>query len=573
MLAKDEFSRELFFFRIGHTKEGYEGEGRWFHGKRAAEMLWKEGIAWDIEGQPNEEMLLLWKALCGPEPECMVTGHSSGGKSTMSAAFAILFWISSPSDTGVLIGSTTLGGLRRRIWSEVRRLFFAIPEQMRLSYGWQIVEHPTPSLQTIKGDMKHGIHGVAIGGATESQALDMLRGFHPHRPLVIFDEFTSISKAILKEVVNIIKGDGKLVGIGNASNIFDMHGQMMEPADGWNSVNVDTGSWKTKRGGLAIHLDGEKADCVIRNIYEHKYLFCVKSVKAVIAAEGHNSPAYWRDVRGFWCPEGIVKSVLSASLIQTHRAQEKAEWGKGKTVMLSGLDPAFEGGDRCVLGFANVGNDIEEKSILEYGETIIIQVNAQDKVPIHYQIARRVKHECEIRGIPPRNFAMDSTGEGGGVASILREEWGVGFLEVEFGRKADNDLCAGVNDARPASEVYGNQVTQLWYSFREAVQFYQIRGMSAELCIEFCRRLYSAQGTPTRIKLESKSDMKARGVRSPDIPDMACVILQLARKRGFLGSIQTKAADRQNNSWSILIEQQREAESQAYSCDGIFALM
>ncbi len=40
--------------------------------------------------------------------------------------------------------------------------------------------------------------------------------------------------------------------------------------------------------------------------------------------------------------------------------------------------------------------------------------------------------KCNKRGVPPDKFALDSSGEGGGLADILTREWGV-VHRVEFG--------------------------------------------------------------------------------------------------------------------------------------------
>jgi hypothetical protein len=573
-LLKHEFIREAFFFRKCRTLKGYEGGGRYEHGRKIVEMMWPKIIKWEINGVPNAEMEDLWAAFCSDDEEIMVTGHKKSSKSTLAAAFGMVWWLALPMASGVLLGSTTIGGLKMRIWSEVRKLYFGMPQGFRESQqGWGIVEQPTPSVQPAKGEKKHGVHGVPIGGASESNALDMLRGFHPLRPCVIFDECTSISKAILKEVENVMGGDCKLIGLGNAASIFDMHGQMCEPRHGWNEVNTETRSWKTKRGGTCLYLDGEKAPCVELEVQDHPYLFCLKDKNTCIERHGFNSPEYWREVRGFWCPEGVVKSVLSQSQIQAGLAMTPAEWSKQRRpVKIAMLDPAFEGGDRCVLRFALCGQLDIGTDAIEYGDTNIIRLDVQSKTPIHFQIANRVIEQCQRWGVKAEDFAMDTTGEGGGVASILKEKLFLGFLEVEFGRRADDDVPAGINDDREASAVFKNHVTQLWYSFRESVQFSMVRGLDAETCIEACNRLYASKGSPERISLESKAEMKARGLRSPDLMDAAVVGHHLARKRGYLGKAPSRARKKIREDW-LELEKEFEQPEALFITSGIDAVL
>ncbi len=574
--TKSELLRELIFFQLGpqlSKNAAYTGHGRAQHGRRVIEIMWPKILSWEINGHPNTEMEDLWDAFCSPEQEIMVTGHKKSSKSTLAAAFAWVWFMASPFESGVLLGSTTLGGLRMRIWSEVRKLYYGLEKPFRDSQGWSLVEQPTPSIQPMKGEKKHGIHGVPIGGASETNALDMLRGFHPLRPMIIFDECTSVSKAILKEAANVMGGDCKMIGLGNASSIFDMHGQLCEPSVGWNGVTTETRSWPTKRGGTCLYLDGEKAPCVELGIHEHPFLFCGKDKADSIKTNGYNSPEYWREVRGFWCPEGVVKSVLSQSQIQVGRAMDKAEWSKQRQpTKIAMLDPAFEGGDRCVLRFAFCGQLDTGTDAIEFTETIIIRMDVQSKTPIHFQIANRVIEECGQRGISSRNFAMDTTGEGGGVASILKERLFLAFLEVEFGRKADDDVPAGINDDRIASQVFRNHVTQLWYAFREAVQFSMVRGLDAETCIEFCNRLYESKGVPERIGLESKAGMKSRGLRSPDLADAVVVGLHLARKNGYLGKAPSRAKEQMRKEWMEL-EKEFEQPEPLFTTNGIEAIL
>ena len=83
------------------------------------------------------------------------------------------------------------------------------------------------ALHSSKGDLKHGIFGIAVALGEESKALGRIIGFHPRRIFVDVDELTDVSWAIVEALTNLFTGKqkAKFKGIGNASSIFDSHGK------------------------------------------------------------------------------------------------------------------------------------------------------------------------------------------------------------------------------------------------------------------------------------------------------------------------------------------------------------
>jgi len=229
---------------------------------------------------------------------------------------------------------------------------------------------------------------------------------------------------------------------------------------------------------------------------------------------------------GFWAPEGIQKTVLTMPMIVRGRAKEKAVFDVDY-VSLASLDPAFEGGDRCVLRFFKCGNE-NGKKVLELGEKIFIKTVQSPDDPLHFQIVRQTRQACEDRGIPPYLFALDSTGEGGGLASIFQREWSREILCVEFGGRPSKHPVSQTNPKREDQE-YDRQVTSLWFRFRLLVQNGQIRGLDDDTAHEFCRRWYEMKGA--FISLETKAKMKERTRKSPDLADNSVIGARLAAER------------------------------------------
>jgi hypothetical protein len=230
--------------------------------------------------------------------------------------------------------------------------------------------------------------------------------------------------------------------------------------------------------------------------------------------------------RGFWAPEGVQKTVLTSAMLVRFEALKDPLWNASFTLGAA-LDPAFEGGDRCCLRIGKCGY-IGDKLVLCLSEIIFIKTTLSRDDPVHYQIARQVKEACLERGIPPRMLALDSTGEGGGLASILQREWSPEILLVEFGGRASTRPVSGTNLKRGDQE-YLNRVTELWFQFRLLVQNGQIRGLDTETASEFCRRWWEMRGN--YIMVEPKAKMKERTRKSPDLADAAVVLSELFRDR------------------------------------------
>jgi hypothetical protein len=94
----------------------------------------------------------------------------------------------------------------------------------------------------------------------------------------------------------------------------------------------------------------------------------------------------------------------------------------------------------------------------------------------------------------------------------------------------------------------------------------QIRGLDPETATEFCNRLYEVKA---KIHLETKPDMKKRYHRSPDFSDASCVGLEVARKLGLLGNVQSRSRQTTNRAWDNLVQEFRMDEEAVYADDGM----
>jgi len=524
---------ELYAFR-NRLQPNEGGLGTFNHFVNVSKMVWPK-MSWNpwLEAQVEslcEHDYVGW-AGCG-----------ASGKTFGATLFATVWWLANPSKTTVVLTSTTAKMIRKRMWANLQEL-------VRKSRGFpgNMVDSKM-SLQAIKGDDRHSISAIAVAEGNTSKAVANIQGIHAERVMVIIDEATDTPEAAFEACTNLSKGcrEFKMLVIGNPASKYDPHGRFCTPAKGWRSVTIEDQHWLTERG-MCRRFDGMKSPNISEGRTKYPYLITHDQVLSAMRHEGEQSPTFWKYTRGFWSPDGMVKTVLSESIIETYTPTRKLVFTTNVQVVAS-LDPGF-GGDRCVLRFAKVGTANDKVSIL-FGDVIHISPNAQLTEPVHYQIANRVKEECSQRGVPPDKFALDSSGEGGGLADILTREWGV-VHRVEFGGSAST-IPVSDEDSRPCNEAYDRKVTELWFSMRKWVVEERVGGMDMETLQEFCARMFD--DSKRKISVETKTVMKQRTGKSPDLADAAVVLLDLVRKTAVLEPRATKV----DKVWEKLV---READS------------
>jgi len=550
----NEASIELeCFYR--NQSEALGGLGAYQHLHNAIDWLWnvprrfqaqQRGISYDPEvhdiyiwNEWTEEM----QRAFAEEGWVTVTGSGASWKTTSAGVYGVSRWFCSPTDTVVVVVSTTLDGLRRRIWKEVTKFYRANPG------GIGNLVQSRNCIQFIKGSDDAGVFGIAVEKGDVAKAIGKIIGFHARHMVVIVDEMQTVNDAIVDACVNLESGAEhfQFIGLGNARSHFDPHGRMCEPADGWSSISVDDFKWRTKRG-VCIHLDGMDSPNVRAGYDKYPGLLKQRDIDSTIERYGENSPQFWEQRRGFWAPEGISRTILSETMLEKFRAFDKPIW-IGAPTLASTLDPSFEGGDRCVQRFPKCGEievDSQRVTVVDPGEYEIIKVDVTSREPLHYQIARQVKDNCEKRGITPRMFAYDATGEGGGLGSVLAREWSPDILGVEFGGRPSERPVSEINP-RPCREEYYNRRTELWFGVRVACMNGQLRGMDTETATEFCRQEHQMRGM--LIFATPKSEMKVKTGVSPDLADPVCIAIELFRQRLGIMSGAGIVGKKQADTW------------------------
>lgn len=532
---------------------------RWSDLVFAACCGWKEKIE-EVTGTKIEADFEWWRIIS-------ITGAASSGKSSRIAMWILGNWIVAQQDTSCVLTSTSLDQLKRRIWAElvdwIGKSRFGFKDIL------EVVTSDTVVRMNVKdtGDSintRSAIFGRAVdqGGSVDA-AKDRIKGFHNKRIIVAVDEATATPEAITNACQNLETGthEFQLFLLGNATKPDDQHGQFSIPIYGWESVSVDTEFHLTARGGCCIHLDGYRSPA-IENPEEYPfYINQAKIDRDIRFHGGENTPGFWAEVRGWWAPSGLSNTVMDDALLEQFSTSTKAIW-KGGYSMCAAFDPAFEGGDRRVLQVFKLGEFTNGITGIELQAPVIVAVDmTQDTRFLHYGIADAVQalcenYECDGRKQPiaPQDFMMDTSGEAGGLFSIMSGRWSPLIQACEFGGAANKEQMF---PDRPVTwyETYANRVTMLWYVFRRYIEGGQIRGLTdPETRAELTGRLKEDKLRGGKIAIQPKSKMKGMKHRSPDKADACVVAAELLRRRGIVFAGTTGGAQQLDpaawNAWA-----------------------
>lgn len=536
--------------------------GKAEHFRRMVSIIWASGVAkrpflWN----PNA-VRIIDKYFEHDFLSC--AGHASSGKSEVLAIIAVAEFIADPENTAVLVTSTTLSESRGRIWGRIEfywqeciDYFNALGAQMGVKIDPPGALISSSGMIRYKlGDKKDDTRGIKLVPGKESEVKEgvgRMKGFKARRLRFLVDEMSDLSHKLLEgaETNLYVNPDFKMVASFNPASHFDPAGVFSEPENGWASVNIlESDGWKTKRG-WCIRFDGNTSPNVVARmerwpgLLTHEKLEGAKKNPEI----GENSPAFYQMFRGAWSEVGNADGIYSEAEIIKYLAQKKAEIWESPAVMVGGFDPAFShGGDRAVLVTAKTGKATcfgVFKSCIDFEQIIFLDENIDTKQDKKEFIIARLKEACQKHGLDPKNLAMDATGGGDVLATLMaRDEFFANkFMRVQFGGEASELTMGG----KKGKDRFVDMVSELWYAGKPLLRCGQIKGLKPDMIREMTLRLYTEQtGGKKKIKVEPKEDMKARlKGRSPDISDSAFLSLFVARSRHGLKSDEVVAKPKQ----------------------------
>lgn len=538
---------------------GTAGLGLAAHYKNLDRMLWPNDVWDDWDDLINSE--LCKGGVVG------IAGPSSSGKTHGIAKFALKLYRCFPNETTVLISSTTLESLERRVWGEIKK-YWKLAREVDPAFPGVLTDSRqeiTTDGKEIEGrDRRNGVKGVACKKGNQWVGLGDLIGTKNKRVALLSDEAPLMMPGFFDAMGNLRSNDWWLLAAsGNPKDPLDAFGKLMEPREGWDQLvqGEKTQTWRTRDPlGRAIRLDG--LDCP--NLKHGpgkepcKGKLTWRYVSEVEQTYGKGSWQWEMWVRARFLVNVMEKRLFVRKFCERFRAFSEPEWTEGKLTRLVACDAAFGavGGDRCVVMDFQFGPTIDSgggasdltvgfgqngqlqiggssKQRLALLKTHIVPVDATKQLLPFYQIAHWCKDHCEELGVPPNHFFFDSSMRGEFVSAVM-QVWSPQVVTIDFGGTC-TDRPDPENPIQTCYDAYVQFVTELNFALRAVIRSDQFRGMTLDIVREAEMRAWDqvAQGTSKRIKIESKDKMKERVTWSPDLLDCCCTGVEGARRLGF----------------------------------------
>lgn len=497
-------------------------------------------IAWPWFKQ-NEWSDKIWAAIEKYDRLCIM-GHGSASKTFTASIWFLLDWICHANTTALILTSSTISSMDRRIWADFKILWSK--SMVDLSGIAQILDAKRMIRQSIT-EGKAAVHAVA---AEADDAETKIQGLHMPRNRVVVDEADNpYSSSIWPALTNLgTSGHLKAVALANPCDKNSEFGFHCEPVEGWDSLDPEHHhEWESKLGWHVLRLDGLDSPNIRAGKDIYPFLLSNQAVIETRDNKGTNSPEWWTMIRAFYPPEGLISTIFPGGLIS--RCNKPILW-YGTTQNIAFCDPAFEGGDSCVVCLGKMGRFMEnpERTGIEVFKFIKIKRKDMTKT-LAFDFADQIVAILKSHNIIPPRFGIDTTGTQGPFADIIEEKLGKGILRVSFGLTPSNRRVTN-EDTGTAKERYKNFVTELWYVAREwcRLGLVFINNAPRDLRIQLESRRYTLKGKDNStgrevIMAEPKKEMKSRGLSSPDEGDAFCGLIHLVRhhSKGFTpGSFQ-----------------------------------
>ena len=318
---------------------------------------------------------------------------------------------------------------------------------------------------------------------SSSERPEALAGVHSEHVLLVVDEASAVPEAVFEAATGSMSSfNATMVLISNPTRntglFFKTHHQLSQD---WFRLHVS---------------------CLASRLVPPDFIEQIKSTY------GETSAAYHVRVLGDFAPrEDDV--LIAAELVDAAMGRDVV-FDPGEP-LIYGLDVARFGDDRTVL--------------LKRQGNVVIEYKSWTGADL-MQTVGKVMHEAATD--KPSEICVDSIGVGAGVADRLREQ-GLNVRDVNVSEvSALNPTAAKLRD-------------ELWLNVKDWLTKRSCRlPKNEELRGELVGPTYTFLSNG-KIKVESKQDMKRRGLRSPDIADALCLTFSgMAALVGGRGSFWVK---------------------------------
>lgn len=421
-------------------------------------------------------------------PACHAPGKSH------IAARAIAWWVAvHPAETvRVVTTATTFRQVRAVLWPHIRKIHTAhnLPGEVLMT-EWKINGIP-----------------VADGFSPADHNEAAVQGIHAEHLLVVVDEAGGISNTIGQALEALMTGGHtRLLLLGNppTNNI----GSWFERSCNSHMYNViPISAYDTP------NFTGEAVGDWSRNLVDQSW------VDDTIREFGEESAFVQARVFARF-PRTTTNVVIPIDWVEA--AQTDISDLEGRIRL--GVDVAADGGDEFVIARSDgmharvIHTSTHNDNAVEVAGTVLDTI-------------LKAQEDHETRGIGDRVIVkVDAIGVGWGVSSLL-QEWG------KEGRHHAEVVAVNVAERAHENSKFLNQRAEMWWALRSLLQP-DSEGRQ-EVTLNIDRRTVAQLTAPTyksnstgRLQIESKADMKRRGVTSPDRAEALLLAVFEPPRKGY----------------------------------------
>jgi hypothetical protein len=408
-------------------------------------------------------------------PACHAPGKSH------IAARAVIWWCTSqpPGETMAITTATTFRQVRAVLWPHIRRTVKSadLPGDV-LTTEWKI-----------DGDM------VAFGFSAADNDEAAVQGIHVPNLLIIIDEAGGISHTMGQAFESLMTGSHtRLLAIGNPpTDKEDSWFERVCNSPRWNTISIPASSTPNFTGEVV-------PEAMRKNLVDQEW------VDDVTAEFGPDAPFVVARVDARF-PHELANKVVPFQWVEMSAENENPVESNDVRV---GVDVASSGGDEMAIAVATGWSVKIVHTSSGKGNDNATDVSGK----ILDYILEAEKQALELGSEKRVSVKIDSIGVGWGVASLL-ETWG------NEGRH--NSIIVRVNVGERAQDAsrFVNKRAEFWWNLRMLVQ--PNSAGQQDIRLEVDRKTMAQLSAPTfttdssgRVVVEKKSDMRRRGVPSPD---------------------------------------------------------
>jgi hypothetical protein len=410
------------------------------------------------------------------------------GKSFTAAAVAA-WWIEAhpPGEAMVVTSAPSGDQMRKILWGEIRKL------HARGGLPGTITRASSPSW-TINGQE------VAFGRKPAdyvdlNTARTMFQGIHARYLLVLLDEACGIPEWLWQATQSLVTNEGsRILAIGNPDDPTTKFADYCNPGTDYNVISVsafDTPNFTDER------VPEQLRESLVGPAY----------VREAEKDWGLDSPLYISKVLGLF-PEVADDVIISPRLIREAHERDlsgRALHDRG----CFGMDVADLGEDETVI-YLNRGGMIRLVESWKGTDTD----KGRRKAEVHLKAQG---------GARPMN--IDFPGVGGAIYHPLNN--------AGYNVKAFNGGEPANDDAR-----FVNRNAESWWAMRELLEegLVDLDPEDLKLAAQLQQRKWRLDTSQRRIRIETKDEMKKRGIKSPDRADGA--VLTVYDPVGDVGNAQ-----------------------------------